>query len=138
MRSAIRTVGIVRRLRDHLLVFLAALGALAVGSGGAQLLHLLVEHGAPCLSADDRHCHSHHHHQHGESESSTPTPHAPHDDESCAVCITLGSLVTSLESLTVDARPIATLVCVVDGVDELVAPPAPLAAIAARPPPRVA
>ncbi|MDZ4754620.1 MAG: hypothetical protein SGJ11_08990 [Phycisphaerae bacterium] len=41
-------------------------------------------------------------------------------------------------SLTVDARPIATLACVIDVVDELVAPPAPLAAISARPPPHVA
>ncbi|MFO0829340.1 MAG: hypothetical protein U0572_14475 [Phycisphaerales bacterium] len=126
----------------RLLAAIAAVAALAVGSGAAQVAHLLLEEtsdtafGSACVSAahlGDRGCD-------GDADDAgcgtTNDGHrGAHDPRHCDLCLTL-FFATSVHAAPAPALAlVATIVGTTLSTHESALAPSPLRALAARPPP---
>ena len=132
----------------HVLLALAASALLVSGNGGLRAVHLVAEaghaHGAP--ADDGHHGDCGHHHAHCDAAHDVDPDHdrapepdgadrVPHDELTCSTCELLLALGTLLPA-EIPAPTFHALVAVTDeGAPEARPAPAPMRAIAARPPP---
>ena len=127
----------------HVLLVLAASVLLASGNGGLRAMHLVAEaghaHAASTGSGhDEGHDDGHHHCDHDDDQDydgDHGDDRLPHDELACSTCdllLALGALLPT----DVPAPTFHALVAVTDeGAPPACPAPAPMRAIAARPPP---
>lgn len=119
----------------HVLLVLAASVLLASGNGGLRAMHLVAEAGhAHAASAGSGHDEGHDGHDH-DCDHDHGDDRLPHDELACSTCellLALGALLPA----DVPAPTFHALVAVADeGAPPACPAPAPMRAIAARPPP---